>query len=54
MSNLEHFVENGLALMEEDITPEEWKERMSSDPNKPYVSLSVDDLYEICQYVFYL
>lgn len=54
MSNLEHFIENGLMLMESgEITPEEWSARMSSDPNVSYVALSVEDLWTICQYILY-
>jgi len=54
MSNLEHLVENGLCLLEKDISYEEWNERMSKDPNWLYnENITLDNLWEICQYVYY-
>ena len=40
MTNLEHFVENGLVLLEQGVKHDEWRRRMSSDPNRPEVSVS--------------
>lgn len=53
MTNLEHFVENGLVLLEQGVEPDEWRHRMSSDLNRPEVSVSVDEMWEICQYIYY-
>ena len=54
MSNLEHLVENGLGILENGYSSEEWFNRMSADINWEYVeNITVDDLWEICQYVFY-
>ena len=54
MSNLEHLVENGLVILENGYSSEEWFNRMSADINWEYVeNITVDDLWEICQYVFY-
>ena len=54
MSNLEHLVENGLCILENGYSSEEWFNRMSADINWEYVeNITVDDLWEICQYVFY-
>lgn len=53
MSNLEHFLENGLALIENGVRHDEFINIMSSDPNKPYVELSAEGLWEICTYIYY-
>ena len=54
MSNLEHLVENGLGILENGYSSEEWFNRMSADINWEYVeNITVDNLWEICQYVFY-
>ena len=54
MSNLEHLVENGLYCLEERKNYEDWYQRMLDDCNwSPHVGLTIDDLWEICQYVIY-
>lgn len=54
MSNLEHLIENTLVAMEDDsLCGEDIRERIENDANFPCTSLSVDDVWEICQYVKY-
>ena len=54
MSNLEHLIENTLMAMEDDtLCCEDIRERIRNDINLPNTSLSVDDVWEICQYVKY-
>lgn len=54
MGNLEHLIENILAAMEDDtLCGEDIRERIRNDINLPNTSLSVDDVWEICQYVKY-
>jgi hypothetical protein len=54
MSNLEHLIENTLVAMEDDkLCPEDIRKRIQNDINLPSTSLSVDDVWEICQYVKY-
>lgn len=54
MSNLEHLIENTLVTMEDDkLCPEDIRKRIQDDINFPSTSLSVDDVWEICQYVKY-
>ena len=54
MSYLEHLIENTLVAMEDDkLCPEDIRKRIQNDINLPYTSLSVDDVWEICQYVKY-
>lgn len=52
MTCLEHFVENGLCLIDK-VSPEEWRSRMKRDPNLKYIRLTIDELWEIVQYVRY-
>lgn len=55
MSNLEHLVENGLTLLEKGVDYEEWRQKMCKDINWKDCNgnLSLDDLWGICQYVYY-
>lgn len=55
MSNLEHLIENGLLLFErEDITLEEWENRMRKDCNwAGNENITMDNLATICMYVIY-
>lgn len=54
MSNLEHLIENTLVAMEDDsLCGEDIRERIRNDINLPNTSLSVDDVWEICQYIKY-
>lgn len=53
MSNLEHLLENGLIAMQ-SMTSTEWEKQMRKDPNwEGNEHISIDDLWEICQYVIY-
>ena len=51
MTNLEHLVENGLTLIEKPISAVEWYNKMKEDINWEGVDLTLDQLWEICQYV---
>ncbi len=53
MSNLEHLLENALLLFErDDMTPEEWRERMRDDCNwKGNENITLENLQDICAYV---
>ena len=54
MSNLEHLIENTLVAMEDGkLCPEDIRKRIQNDINLSSTSLSVDDVWEICQYVKY-
>lgn len=54
MSDLEHLIENTLVAMEDDkLSPKDIRERIKNDINLPRTSLSIDDVWEICQYVKY-
>lgn len=54
MSNLEHLIENTLIAMEDDkLCSEDIRECIKNDINLPNISLSVDEVLEICQYVKY-
>lgn len=51
MSNIEHLIENGL-INYSKMSAEEWDEKMLQDPNwQPWVAITIDELYEICNYV---
>lgn len=55
MTNLEHLVENGLVALENGRNYNEWLEQMKEDINWDCCErLTIDDLWEICQYVFYV
>lgn len=55
MTNLEHLVENGLVALENECNYNEWLEQMKEDINWNCCErLTIDDLWEICQYVFYV
>ena len=54
MSNLEHLIENGLCRLKETENYGEWNKQMYEDPNwKPYIGITIDDLWVVCQYVQY-
>lgn len=54
MSNLEHLIENTLVAMEDDtLCPKDIRERIRNDINLSSTSLSVDEVWEICQYIKY-
>ena len=55
MTNLEHLLENGLRLMGQVGSPEEWFVKMDTDPNwKGNENIALSDLWTICQYVVYV
>lgn len=52
MTNIEHLVENGLSLLEEDIPYSEWRDTMFDDINwNPEISMTLSELWVICQYI---
>ena len=52
MSNIEHLVENGLSLLEEDIPYSEWRDIMFDDVNwNPEIGMTLSELWVICQYI---
>ena len=54
MSNLEHLIENGLLLLDEGKSCSEWKEIMQQDCNwTGNENITIDNLWEICQYVIF-
>lgn len=54
MGSLEHLIENTLVAMEDDtLCGKDIREQIRNDINLPNTSLSVDDVWEICQYVKY-
>ena len=53
MTCLEHIIENTLCRFEEDKSPEEIMKAIDTDMNKPYVNISSNEIFEICQYVYY-
>lgn len=56
MSNLEHLVENGLCRLSEGKSYTEWCEIMQQDVNwdgNEELFITVDTLWEICQYVIF-
>lgn len=54
MSNLEHLLENGLVRLEKHISYEEWVKETEKDPNwTPYIGITINELWEICQYLTY-
>lgn len=51
MSNIQHLIENGLGNYGK-MSAEEWEEKMLQDPNwQPWIAITIDELYEICNYV---
>ena len=53
MSNLEHLVENGLYTLKKCDDYDEWLKQMRKDPNWEGIErLTIDDLWEICQYIY--
>lgn len=53
MTYLEHIIENTLCRFEEGKSPDEIMAAIKSDMNKPYVKISSEEIFEICQYVYY-
>lgn len=53
MSCLEHIIENTLCRFEEGKNHDEIIAAINADVNKPYVRLTDDEIFEICQYVYY-
>ena len=56
MSNLKHLIENGLCLIQEGKSYREWCGIMQQDvywDENGEEMLTVDILWEICQYVIY-
>lgn len=54
MSNLEHLIENGLCWLDKTRNCNEWYEKMYEDPNwAPFVGITIEDLWTICQYIQY-
>ena len=52
MSRLGHLIENGLFCLKETGNYHDWQKQMYEDPNwSPYVGITIDDLWIICQYV---
>lgn len=52
MTNIEHLVENGLSLLEENISYSEWRDTMFDDINwNPEISMTLSELWIICQYI---
>ncbi len=55
MSCLEHLVENGLCLLSDGKSYEEWHDIMQDDCNwKNNENITLDNLWEICQYVIFV
>lgn len=52
MSCLEHLIENGLIALEKHA--DNWEEIMKNDVNLPHTNISIEDLWEICQYIKYV
>lgn len=53
MSNLEHLVENGLYTLKKCDDYDGWLKQMRKDPNWEGIErLTIDDLWEICQYIY--
>ena len=53
MSNLEHLIENTMQAIDEGLEVDEIKCRIKDDVNFKNVNISVDDIWEICQYFRY-
>ena len=53
MTCLEHIIENTLCRFEKGKSPDEIMTAIKSDMNKPYVKISSEEIFEICQYVYY-
>lgn len=52
MNNVEHLVENGLSLLEEDISYLEWRDTMFKDVNwSPEIGMTLSELWIICEYI---
>lgn len=53
MSNLEHLIENTLVCIENKLPYKRILDFIKNDPNFEGNPLSVDEVWEICQYVYY-
>lgn len=52
MTNIEHLVENGLSLLEENISYLEWRDMMFDDVNwSPEIGMTLSELWAICEYI---
>lgn len=57
MSCLEHLIDNGLLTIERlghNESRKEWMDKMQNDINLPHTNISLEDLWEICQYIKYV
>lgn len=52
MTCLEHFIENGLEFID-GHTYKEWIDAMNKDINREHSNISIEQLWEICQYIRY-
>ena len=52
MTNIEHLVENGLNLIDKE-EPNQWRAKMQKDVNFKESNISINALWEICQYKRY-
>ena len=53
MLNIEHLFENGLEkIKKENLTYDEWKEKIETDPNWLGVHMSIEELWAVCIYAF--
>lgn len=52
MTNFEHIIENTLDAFSEGYTPEQIESFIKSDVNFPEQPLTVEQIFEICQYVW--
>lgn len=53
MSNLEHLIENTLICIENKLPYERILDFIKNAPNFEGTPLSVDEVWEVCQYVYY-
>ena len=53
MSNLEHLIEHTLICIENKLPYERILDFIKNDPNFEGTPLSVDEVWEVCQYVYY-
>ena len=53
MSNLEHLIENTLVAIDYGLDANEIKRRIKNDVNFKGTNISVNDIWELCQYFKY-
>lgn len=52
MTKIERLIENGLNLLEKDISYLEWRDVMFDDVNwHPEIGMTLKELWVICQYI---